>query len=218
MLHITHYELLTLCFGHFLQSTLWLLWWALKCFCFSPAKRNVHDFFIAWYIYSQSNSSGLIHVYFGLKREQFMWKQPEPHSRKVMSHGSTNLPRVTGSSLLKLLYQLCSDRKFLLGTEKISCLSVRADKLFRFHTISTEQGTGIWSPRCEPLMAHLSLCYSFVGVLVWEHLQPLITQRLVVAETCNDICPAGTEAVSLLQLLSLCVSFGSVTQTLTLIP
>lgn len=87
------------------------------------------------------------------------------------------------------------------GTEKISCHSVRADKLFRFHTINTEQDTGIWSPRYEPLMAHLLLRYSFVGVLVCEHLQPLITQRLVVAETWNDICPAGTEAVSPAPLL-----------------
>lgn len=29
------------------------------------------------------------------------------------------------------------------GTEKMSCLSVRADKLFCFHTISTEQDTGV---------------------------------------------------------------------------
>lgn len=103
-----------------------------------------------------------------------------------------------------LQLQEVSFPRLLMGTEKMSCLSVTADKLFRFHTISTEQDTGVWSPRYEPLMAHLSLCYSFVGVLVCEHLQPLITQRLVVAETCNDICPAGTEAVTLLQLLSLC--------------
>lgn len=148
------------------------------------------------------------------RREQFMWNQAEPHSREVTSHVHISSrqhksftrdgQQCVEAVVSALQLQEVSFPRLPTGTEKMSCLSVRADKLFRFHTISAEQDTGIWSPRCEPLMAHLSLCYSFVGVLMCEHLQPLITQRLVVAQTCNDICPAGAEAVSLLQLLSLC--------------
>lgn len=174
-------------------------------------------FFIAWYIYSRNNSNGLIHVYFGLRLEPFIWNQPKLYRMKFTPHICSRQHKsfmflekhVDGQQWVEavvsaLQLQEVSFPRLWTGTEKMSCLSVRADKLFLFHTISTEEDTGVWSPRYEPLMARLPLCYSFVGVLVCEHLQPLITQRLVVAETCNDICPDGTEAISLLQLLSLC--------------